>query len=82
MKRQINDKNQTPKPHQDKKYTMIMVRHRTKIASGFIVKYLSSDRLFIQGYKHEDNTVKRFKTPDMTMNELHNKWVIVEDLKE
>ena len=82
MKQEKNNKNSTPETHKDRIYTTIMVQHKTKIASGFIVKHASSDKLFIRGCKHEDNTVKHFRTPDMTMDELHNEWIIVEDLKE
>ena len=79
MKREKNDKNHITEPHEDRIYTTIMVRHRTKIASGFIVKHASSGKIFIRGCKHEDNTVKHFRTPDMTVDELYKEWIVVDD---
>ena len=81
MKRDINNKNVNKNKNTDIVYTTIMVRHKDKIMSGFIMERPSSNKVFIDGYKHVEGTVKRFKTPDMTMDELKQEWIIVEDLR-
>ena len=82
MKREINSKSENKSKKTDIVYTTIMVRHKDKIMSGFIMERPSSNEVFIDGYKHEDGRVKRFKTPDMTMDKLKEEWVIVEDLRD
>ena len=81
MKRDINNKNGNENKNTDIVYTTIMVRHKDKIMSGFIMERPSSNKVFIDGYKHVECAVKRFKTPDMTMDELKKEWIIVEDLR-
>ena len=81
MKRENNNKNENENENADIVYTTIMIRHKDKLMSGFIIKRESSDSMFVEGYEYVNGSIKRFKTPDMTMDELKAEWIIVEDLR-